>query len=379
MLNQKISQVKALFSTGQYPIFSAYADLLIQLFTNKKSNISEADIEILSIALGTGSHALFKDARSKNRDVDKIETIFNLFVKLKIEILTSIFTRGTELPVQSNPEVVKLLLSQHQNILDEIEALKQQERLEQKLAQQKAQDELKAQTAALLKKNTEARQAHLANLVDFDDFDIYDVKKNSRVDKLLTQLRRKPLSSDEMKWLHDIGFCNELIEQKNHIQLAHQHYQNWKQKNMPWELVNASAAYRKGGELKKIRKTLNEQYPFNHSGKDKKLKSALLTTYGGVCRDQEDFSRGLELGYEAHKVTPLNFRPCTLLGAIYLSTGEFDLGHEWYNKAKERGFSQDAYDNDIRSVFFRASDEIKTRLKQNLIATGHKYEWLSKF
>lgn len=378
MLNQKISQVKALFSTGQYPIFSAYADLLIQLFTNKKSNISEADIEILSIALGTGSHALFKDARSKNRDVDKIETIFNLFVKLKIEILTSIFTRGTELPVQSNPEVVKLLLSQHQNILDEIEALKQQERLEQKLAQQKAQDELKAQTAALLKKNTEARQAHLANLVDFDDFDIYDVKKNSRVNKLLTQLRRKPLSSDEMKWLHDIGFCNELIEQKNHIQLAHQHYQNWKKKNMPWELVNASAAYRKGGELKRIRKTLNEQYPFAHSGKDKKLKSALLTTFGGVCRDQEDFTRGIELGHEAHKVTPLNFRPCTLLGAIYLSTGEFDLGHEWYGKAKDRGFTQNAYDNDIKSVYFRASDEIKSRLKQNLIATGHKYDWLSK-
>lgn len=378
MLNQKISQVKALFSTGQYPIFSAYADLLIQLFTNKKSNISEADIEILSIALGTGCHALFKDARSKNSDVDKIETIFNLFVKLKIEILTSIFTRGTELPVQSNPEVVKLLLSQHQNILDEIEALKQQERLEQKLAQQKAQDELKAQTAALLKKNTEALQAHLANLVDFDDFEIHGVKKNSRVDKLLSQLRKKPITQEEMAWLSDVGFYNELIEQKNHIQLAHQHYQNWKQKNMPWELVNASAAYRKGGELKKIRKTLNEQYPFAHAGKDKKLKSALLTTFGGVCRDQEDFTRGIELGHEAHKVTPLNFRPCTLLGAIYLSNGEFDLGHEWYGKAKDRGFTQNAYDNDIKSVYFRASDEIKIRLKQNLIATGHKYDWLSK-
>ncbi|QDZ90322.1 hypothetical protein D0436_07485 [Shewanella decolorationis] len=378
MLNQKISQVKALFSTGQYPIFSAYADLLIQLFTNKKSNISEADIEILSIALGTGCHALFKDARSKNSDVDKIETIFYLFVKLKIEILTSIFTRGTELPVQSNPEVVKLLLSQHQNILDEIEALKQQERLEQELAQQKAQDELKAQTAALLKKNTEALQAHLANLVDFDDFEIHGVKKNSRVDKLLNQLRKKPITQEEMAWLSDVGFYNELIEQKNHIQLAHQHYQNWKQKNMPWELVNASAAYRKGGELKKIRKTLNEQYPFAHSGKDKKLKSALLTTFGGVCRDQEDFTRGIELGHEAHKVTPLNFRPCTLLGAIYLSTGEFDLGHEWYGKAKDRGFTQNAYDNDIKSVYFRASDEIKSRLKQNLIATGHKYDWLSK-
>jgi len=84
----------------------------------------------------------------------------------------------------------------------------------------------------------------------------------------------------------------------------------------------------------------------------------------------------LKLGHEAHQVTPLNFRPCTLLGAVYISTGEFSIGHEWYEKARERGFSQSAYDNDIRSIYLRANKEMKKRLKQNLIQTGHKYNWL---
>ena len=103
----------------------------------------------------------------------------------------------------------------------------------------------------------------------------------------------------------------------------------------------------------------------------------MLTTYGGVCRDLALYGDAIKLGLEAHNVTPLNFRPCTLLGAVYLSTGEFDLGHEWYGKAKERGFSQDAYDNDIKSVYFRASAEMKNRLKQNLISTDHSYKWLT--
>ncbi|MCU8072372.1 hypothetical protein [Shewanella sp. SM32] len=375
MLNHKTALVIALFSTGQYPIFSAFADLLIELFTEDESNICESDMEMLSIALGDGAHKLYIEARSKTRPSDKIDSIFNNFIKLKIEILTSIFTRGSELPTRSNQAVAKLLLGQYQNVLDNIE-IRRQQAVQEKQTKELA--EKKAQADELLKKQLAAEQAYQASHIDFDDFEIHGVKKNSRVDKLLNQLRKKPITQEEMAWLSDVGFYNELIEQKNHIQLAHQHYQNWKQKNMPWELVNASAAYRKGGELKKIRKTLNEQYPFAHSGKDKKLKSALLTTFGGVCRDQEDFTRGIELGHEAHKVTPLNFRPCTLLGAIYLSTGEFDLGHEWYGKAKDRGFTQNAYDNDIKSVYFRASDEIKSRLKQNLIATGHKYDWLSK-
>lgn len=371
MLNHKIAQVTALFSTGQYPIFSAYADLLIEFFTEDERNICESDMEMLSIALGDGAHRLYIEARSKTSPSDKIDSIFNNFIKLKIEILTSIFTRGSELSTKSNQAVAKLLFGQYKTVLDKIE-IRRQQVVQEELAEKKAQDD------ELQKKQLAAEQAYQASLIDFNDFGIHRVKKNSRVDKLLSQLRKKPIIQEEMAWLSDVGFYNELIEQKNHIQLAHQHYQNWKQKNMPWELVNASAAYRKGGELKKIRKTLNEQYPFAHAGKDKKLKSALLTTFGGVCRDQEDFTRGIELGHEAHKVTPLNFRPCTLLGAIYLSNGEFDLGHEWYGKAKDRGFTQNAYDNDIKSVYFRASDEIKSRLKQNLIATGHKYDWLSK-
>ena len=127
---------------------------------------------------------------------------------------------------------------------------------------------------------------------------------------------------------------------------------------------------------KVIKSALEDAYPFKFTNNNEKLKSTLLTTYGGVCRDLGSNKQSIKLGHEAHKVTPLNFRPCTLLGAVHISTGEFSLGHEWYEKAKERGFSQGAYDNDIRSIYIRANKEMKKLIKQNLIQTGHKYDWL---
>ncbi|AZG72632.1 hypothetical protein [Shewanella livingstonensis] len=282
-------------------------------------------------------------------------------------------TSHTELSQEANKNVVDVVISHYQSKLDDIEALKRQDILERKA---KVLSEAKAKAEMLQNQLRQEAEAFKASRIDFDDFEVYSVQKNSRVDKLLTQLRKKTITPEELKWLDDIGFSSNLVVQKYHLHLAHQHFQNWKQKSLPWELVNASAAYRKAEVLTKIKKALDESYPFNLPKNEKKLKSALLTTYGGVCRDLKDYVNSIKFGLEAHKVTPLNFRPCTLLGAVYLSTGEFDLGHEWYSKAKERGFRQDDYDNDIKSVYFRASDEMKNRLKQNLIATGHKYKWL---
>lgn len=373
MIAKKISQARMLFPRSRYPIHSSYIELFTKMLSKHDICVSESDIQILSIALGFTSQQLFKTVTSKTSVRDKLESLLTDGLTLKVEAKKRLATYQNELSKESNAAVVDLVISQYQSKLDEIEARKQQAILEQ---QKKVLEERQAKAEALQKQLRAEKEAYRANQVSFEDFDIIDIKKNSRVDKLLTQLRKKPISLDEMKWLNETGFSNVLIENKYHIQLAHQHYQNWKQKNLPWELVNASASYRKARELKKIKKALDEAYPFKEAKKDKKLKSALLTTYGGVCRDQQQFEQGITLGHEAHKVTPLNFRPCTLLGAIYISTGEFTLGHEWYDKAKERGFSQADYDNDIKSIYFRANKEIKSRLKQNLIATGHKYKWL---
>ncbi|WP_372880434.1 hypothetical protein [Psychromonas sp.] len=101
--------------------------------------------------------------------------------------------------------------------------------------------------------------------------------------------------------------------------MAKQYLVNWQTKHTPWELVNASAAYRKLELPNAIKVTLDDHHTFKFSKSNDKLKSALLTTYGGVCRDTKELTRSLPLGHEAHQVTPLNFRPFTLLCAVYLS------------------------------------------------------------
>ncbi|MEC4726543.1 hypothetical protein HWQ46_13385 [Shewanella sp. D64] len=373
MMTKKVSQVQMLFPKGLYPIHSRYIQLFSKMLSKQDICVSESDIQILSIALGSTSQHLFKTVTSKTSVRDKLESLLTNGLKLKVEVKKRLATYQTELSKESNQAVVNLVISQYQSKLDEIETRKQQAIFEQ---QKKLLEERKTKAEALQKQLRAEKEVYSASRVSFEDFEIFDIQKNSRVDILLTQLRKKSITPDDMTWLNERGFSNQLVERQYHIQLAHQHFQNWKQKNQLWELVNASASYRKARELKKIKKTLDEVYPFKEAKKDKKLKSALLTTYGGVCRDLHEYDRGIDLGHEAHKVTLLSFRPCTLLGAIYLSTGEFTLGHEWYDKAKERGFSQAAYDNDIKSVYFRASEEVKNRLKQNLIATGHNYKWL---
>ncbi|MEM6229657.1 hypothetical protein [Shewanella scandinavica] len=368
VIKRKTIQARALFPENLYPQYRLFIEFLIQQATNAPLRISSKEMKSLSSAFGAEELAAFTNLSNLNTVEDKLKHITFSGLQLKISAKKRLKDTGCELSKIADISVITEITKQYQSKLDAIEAKKNQD--------------LEAQRQAIeterLRALSEAESIRKKKFSDFPEFGIKNILKNSPIEKILQKLLRRPICVDEKKLLDNQNISNELIEKKYHLQLAHQHYQNWKQKNMPWELVNASAAYRKGGELKKIRKTLNEQYPFAHSGKDKKLKSALLTTFGGVCRDQEDFTRGIELGHEAHKVTPLNFRPCTLLGAIYLSTVEFDLGHEWYGKAKDRGFTQNAYDNDIKSVYFRASDEIKSRLKQNLIATGHKYDWLSK-
>ena len=364
-----------LFPKSQYPVHSQYAYLLANMVTSKDVKVSPVDMEILSLALGREAYALFQEISKCMTVKDKLNSIIADGLALKVAVRKSVKRNNSEISNSANKAVIDVVMAQYQKKIDAVSRqkkellIKEKEEisLQKRLKDKQLQEKLKQQ-----------KIAHQKNHVDYPDFDVFDVIKSSRVAKLLNQLRHKALDDKDLQWLEDIGFANELILEKNSSHIAKQHLVNWQTKNKPWELVNASAAYRKLDRPHTIKPVLDDLYPFKFSNNNDKLKSALLTTYGGVCRDVRDFKRSLLLGHEAHKVTPLNFRPCTLLGAVYLSTGEFEAGHEWYEKARERGFSQQAYDNDIRSIYHRASDDMKKRLKQNLIETGHKYKWLGK-
>jgi hypothetical protein len=366
ILKKKSIQARSLFPKNIYPYYRLFIDYLIQQATSEPLRISVVDMEKLSSAFGSEELILFTNLKSHKTIEEKLKHIIFNGLQLKISAKKRLKDTGNELSTNASLSVIRNIKAQYQSKLDAIEAKKQHELEEKRQA-------IKAERLRVMQEVKIEREKHFS---DFPKLGIKNILKNSDVEKILHKLMGRQISLDEKKLLDSKGITTALIEKKYHLQLAHQHFQNWKQKSLPWELVNASAAYRKAEELTKIKKALDESYPFNIPKNEKTLKSALLTTYGGVWRDLKGYVHSIKLGLEAHKVTPLNFRPCTLLGAVYLSTGEFDLGHEWYNKAKDRGFSQDAYDNDIKSVYFRASDEMKNRLKQNLLSTGHSYKWL---
>lgn len=369
-----------LFPKAIYPLYSKYIYLLENMITSSAFTVSTIDMEILSIALGNEARQLFNSISQTIGEKEKLNCIITDGLSLKVAVKKCIKANENELSNAANKGVVNTVINQYKAKIDKIARLKQEALAEEKaelehqrmLNEKKRQQKLQKQQEILKKQRLE----HEKNHVDYPEFDVFNVKRQTRVDKILKQLQKKAINEEDLQWLDDIGFANDIIYKQNHIYIAKQHLANWHEKKKPWELVNASAAYRKLDRPNTIKPILDNLYPFKFTNNNDKLKSALLTTYGGICRDTDNFKRSLALGHEAHTVTPLNFRPCTLLGAVYLSTGEFEAGHEWYQKAKERGFSQKAYDNDIRSIYYRASHDMKKRLKQNLIETGHRYKWI---
>ena len=141
-----------------------------------------------------------------------------------------------------------------------------------------------------------------------------------------------------------------------------------------WLAVNASSHFRKAGESDRADQLLGGIKLANNA--PPKLRSALFTTHGGVMRDLGRWDDALRLGQDAHALTPKDYRPCTLLGAIYMETSRYDLGQLWYAKAVERGANQRDVDNDLRSIYRRASRDKKAALSAFLIGLDpQRYAW----
>jgi len=110
--------------------------------------------------------------------------------------------------------------------------------------------------------------------------------------------------------------------------------------------------------------------------KSLKLKSALCTTHGGVMRDLKHWDEALRLGEKAHAFRPDDYRPCTLLGAVHMETGNCNLGWEWYDKAIKRGATVDSVDQDLRNIFFRANHAEQKEMSDFLLRIDPiRYEW----
>lgn len=205
--------------------------------------------------------------------------------------------------------------------------------------------------------------------------------------KLMDILRRVDngvrLSEEEVFWLStekdrlDTGYFTEELKERFHENEALFYRAEFEKSKKPWFAVNASSHYRKCKQPKTAESILCKIDV--HSLKDLKLKSALCTTLGGVKRDLYQSDEALSLGKQAHDFTPQDFRPCTLIGAVYIEIGHYDLGQSWYKKAVDRGYSEKSVDNELRGIFMRAEKSKQEAIRAHFLSIDSKrFSWMNK-
>ena len=94
-------------------------------------------------------------------------------------------------------------------------------------------------------------------------------------------------------------------------------------------------------------------------------------------RDVGRLAEAKKLGLDAHTLTPMDFRPCTLIGAVSMELGDLAAGHDWYNKAEKLGAERGAIDQDLRSLLVRSKPDAQERLRAFLLAQDPvRFGWL---
>lgn len=185
------------------------------------------------------------------------------------------------------------------------------------------------------------------------------------------------LSDEDILWLTTEGenYFTEILQAAFHEREAEFYTDEYKQTSYPWNAVNASGHYRKCNQAKKAHDLLSS-IPAGRS-KAPKLNSAICTTHGGVMRDLNRFDEALKFGSQAHDLTPKDFHPCTLLGAVNFEVGNYDIGRYWYIKATERGASERSIDYDLRGIFLRADKAKREEIRAFLLREdSERYKWV---
>jgi hypothetical protein len=190
----------------------------------------------------------------------------------------------------------------------------------------------------------------------------------------------KRLTDDDVLWMTTEGrdYFSEILRAAFHEREADFFASEYRRTTDPWNAVNASGHYRKCDQASKAHDLLIS-VPTERQ-KVPKLKSAIATTHGGVMRDMRRFDEALNLGNQAHEITPNDFRPCTLLGAINFELGHYEIGRDWYAKAIERGATERSVDSELRSIFLRADQTKRDELKRFLLRQDPaRYCWVNSY
>ena len=183
----------------------------------------------------------------------------------------------------------------------------------------------------------------------------------------------------EMIWLETEGreYRTEEVLHAHHRIEADVFLAEYRATENVWKAVTASGHLRKCGAAQEAHELLSDLS--DRRLPSPKLKSAVRTTHGGALRDLGRREEAIRMAEEAHALLSNDFRPCTLLGAIYMEQHEIALGHEWYCKAEARGAPPKHVDSEIRSILMRLPQEQRgSAIEQLLAFDPSRYDWLKQ-
>ena len=261
--------------------------------------------------------------------------------------------------------------------LELIELKKQQEKLaqERKIREQ-AERERRKKLESDPKYIEKQKEKNLIKKYDIYSYDILSKHRSKLVNILKLLDNNQRLSEQDAIWLNSEGreFFTDEVKIKFHRVEADFYINEYKTTKLHWHAINASSQLRKAKASKEAETFLeNTEIVLN---KNKKLLSAYFTTLGGVKRDIRKVDTAIECGVKAHENNSQDYRPCTLLGAIYMENHEYTLGHDWYSKARDRGAPEKSINADLTSILLKLDKSKRTEMIASLLKKDpYLYDW----
>ena len=262
--------------------------------------------------------------------------------------------------------------------LELIQLKKQQEKLAQeRKVREQAERERRKKLESDPKYIERQKEKNLIKKYDIYLYDIVDKHRSKLINILKLLDNNQRLSEQDAIWLNSEGrqFFTDELKIKFHRVEADFYLNEYKTTKLHWHAINASSQLRKAKASKEAEKFLeNTEISLN---KNKKLLSAYFTTLGGVKRDIRKVDTAIECGVKAHENNSQDYRPCTLLGAIYMENHEYTLGHDWYSKARDRGAPEKSINADLRSILLKLDKSKRVEMIASLLKKDpYLYSWL---
>ena len=339
--------------------------MLLSVINNTCRGYTYKDIENIAFLMGEDYVTLIEKLK---REKDKKKHL-DIYLSLKLYARSNRDKTGNEF--KENDEQIYNMINKHMSVI--YQDLSQ--------IQENSQHAIKAELQRRSDLSTQwfksQRDQYNKKYIDFPELNISKINKKSKAENIMRRLLNGIIKEVDYIWLKEKNLVNHQIKLRFYTITANNYRKEWEKTGKAWSLVNALANYRKGCSLKPAIELINMHYPYDFANNDNKLKSALLTSTGGVKRDLYLYTDAISLGKEAHLLANNNYRPCTLIGAANILSGNILEGHKWYKKAISLGFNPDTYKSEIKMIYSRVSNKDKMKIKKTLLCEGFPSGWVN--